>query len=305
MILEILPAFDAAPNGGGCKDSHPAAARQNRRLHPTGRSPGDPACLPRPDEPIPAPHPPGERAAVVLFLAAIGGPKRSLQRSRFYNAGREEELFTSSTHVGANELVLRPPQRGGLWLAANGPDGKPHHRRPSVSYSGPMVVPQSLAIDFAQLNGMSDAHAGDARENSGCLCRGKEVPAGANAIISRLTDGIPENIPHPTRRAVSLGWETVNGNHVALHLGAGPLAICAHLQPGSPRVRTGDRVRTGEVLGLAGNSGTSTGPHLHFYVSGSRDLGSDGLPFGFNRFHREGTEHDRELPLRAWRIDFP
>lgn len=46
----------------------------------------------------------------------------------------------------------------------------------------------------------------------------------------------------------------------------GTLAQYAHLQRGGMRVKTGDRVEAGSVLGLSGNSGYSTGPHLHFEV---------------------------------------
>lgn len=56
--------------------------------------------------------------------------------------------------------------------------------------------------------------------------------------------------------------ETVGGNHVILDLGAGRYACYAHLQPGSIRVKPGDRVRTGQVLGLVGNSGNSTEPRF-------------------------------------------
>lgn len=43
------------------------------------------------------------------------------------------------------------------------------------------------------------------------------------------------------------------------------IATYAHLDPGAG-VREGMRVRTGEVIGFSGNTGFSTGPHLHFEV---------------------------------------
>jgi murein DD-endopeptidase MepM/ murein hydrolase activator NlpD len=65
-----------------------------------------------------------------------------------------------------------------------------------------------------------------------------------------------------------------------LDLGGGTYAFYAHLQPGSLRVKNGDRVTRGRVLGLLGNSGNSTEPHLHFHVSdGMSPLGSEGLPY--------------------------
>jgi murein DD-endopeptidase MepM/ murein hydrolase activator NlpD len=102
----------------------------------------------------------------------------------------------------------------------------------------------------------------------------------ADATVAAIKDGIPENVPGPTSRAVPITSETIDGNYVVLDLGEGRFAFYAHLQPGSLRVKAGDRVTTGQVLGLVGNSGNSTEPHLHFHVSnGVSPLGSEGLPY--------------------------
>ena len=111
-----------------------------------------------------------------------------------------------------------------------------------------------------------------------------------DARVTQVTDGIPENWT-PDRgpalrdaRAVPMTLETVSGNAVTLDLGADRYALYAHLRPGSIRVSPGDRVRRGQVLGLVGNSGNSTGPHLHFQVSSSAGLNGNGLPFVFESF---------------------
>ncbi len=51
----------------------------------------------------------------------------------------------------------------------------------------------------------------------------------------------------------------------------------AHLQPGSLRVKFGDKVKAGQVLGLVGNTGNSSEPHLHFQLMNANSpLGSEG-----------------------------
>jgi murein DD-endopeptidase MepM/ murein hydrolase activator NlpD len=56
-----------------------------------------------------------------------------------------------------------------------------------------------------------------------------------------------------------------------------------HLQPGSVRVRKGDRVKAGDVIGKLGSSGNSSEPHLHFHVCDSNDpLMSAGIPVNFS-----------------------
>jgi len=57
-----------------------------------------------------------------------------------------------------------------------------------------------------------------------------------------------------------------------------------HLQPGKMRVKPGAHVKRGAVLGLVGNSGHSTEPHLHFQLQDGPDgNGSWGVEPVFDR----------------------
>jgi murein DD-endopeptidase MepM/ murein hydrolase activator NlpD len=81
-------------------------------------------------------------------------------------------------------------------------------------------------------------------------------------------------------------------------------AVYAHMQPGSVRVKPGQHVRTGEVLGLLGNSGNSTTPHFHFSIqNGPHPLASSSLPFVIDRFrfkgHASGARRRRRSPSPA------
>jgi hypothetical protein len=66
------------------------------------------------------------------------------------------------------------------------------------------------------------------------------------------------------------GW----GNNVRIDHANGWLVIYAHLAQWSVAVEEGESVECGQLLGLMGSSGYSTGPHLHFEA---RD--PDGIPF--------------------------
>lgn len=55
-------------------------------------------------------------------------------------------------------------------------------------------------------------------------------------------------------------------NYVMIKHADGTVAEYAHLQAGGVRVAVGDKVKAGDFIALSGNSGYTTGPHLHFFV---------------------------------------
>ncbi|GAB3104141.1 peptidoglycan DD-metalloendopeptidase family protein [Lysobacter terrae] len=59
----------------------------------------------------------------------------------------------------------------------------------------------------------------------------------------------------------------------------GTMALYAHLKSEGAMVRVGQRVRAGQQIGLSGNTGFTTGPHLHFVVQVNRGMKLESLPF--------------------------
>ena len=194
-------------------------------------------------------------------------------------------------------VVIGPPLRGTDWLAGNGPGRDSGHRRALIAIEGSARIAQRFAIDWVQLAPAGGTFTGDPKDNKSYRAYGAEVLAVANGSVVATKDGIPENVPGPTSRAVAITSDTIGGNHIVLDIGGGRYAFYAHLQPGSLKVKVGDRVTRGQVIGLVGNSGNSTEPHLHFHVSdGISPLGSEGLPYTIDGM--------AGIPLQNARISF-
>lgn len=233
-----------------------------------------------------------------------------------------EELTveTAPLPVGRGPIVISPPLRGDHWLAANGPSNTSAHRRALIPIDGRAVISQRFAIDWVKLGDDGKTYHGDPKDNKNYYAFGSEALAAADGIITEVKDGIPLNIPGPTSRAVPITLETIGGNHVIINIGDGCYAFYAHLQPGSIRVKLGEKVHRGQVIGLVGNTGNSTEPHLHFQIANaSSPLGAEGLSYVFASFEVEGKgwswkasdakgapeKHTMEIPLENDVVRFP
>lgn len=231
-----------------------------------------------------------------------------------------QELDGTAVPVAREGSAIGPPLRGGVWLTGNGPAPETGHRRALIPIGGTPSIAQRFAIDYVKVGDTDSTFTGDRLKNTSYYAYGQDALAVGDGIVVATKDGIPENVPGITSRAVPITLETVGGNHVILDLGGGRYAFYAHLQPGSLRVRIGDRVRTGQVVGLVGNSGNSTEPHLHFHLSdGNSPLGSEGIPYLHQSFELVGRcrafisgcdrsnsgPRQRELPMANMLVRFP
>jgi murein DD-endopeptidase len=268
----------------------------------------------------------GLRGVVFLWVPVDGrAPPPSIRHRLTISQGSGDSVRThvlegSATSVTRDVSVLGPPLRGSGWLAGNGPDANTGHRRGLIPVEGAAVIAQRFAIDYVKMDTNGRRFVGDSLKNDSYHAYGVDALAVADGIVAKVKDSIPENIPGPTSRAVPITLETVGGNFVILDIGQGRYAFYAHLKPGSLRVRRGDRVRKGQVLGLVGNSGNSTEPHLHFHLmDGTSPLGSEGIPYVHESFELLGRcrrmfsecarstpeTRRREIPMANMVVGFP
>ncbi len=248
----------------------------------------------RPGQPAASPKTklaPGTTAVVYLWLTLDNAQNvpDALRHKISMKVGAYPEDLTIETPPLAVDrkpvVVLSPPLHGDNWLAGNGPSNTSIHRRALIPVDGRSWISQRFAIDWVRLFPDGPTFHGDKADNKNYRAYGEEALAVADGAVTEVKDGIPENVPGLASRAVPITLETVGGNHVLLDLGNGIFAFYAHLQPGSIHVHVGDKVKVGQVLGLVGNSGNSTEPHLHFDIcSSSSMLACEGLPYALPLF---------------------
>ncbi len=259
--------------------------------------------------------PDGRTAIVFMCMAFDRGahvPNRLLHHVMTTNvmaAGADISTHHTALHV------LGPALEGGNWAADDGPsnDRDNHHRRGIFVLDGRAAISRRYAIDWMQIKGGA-TFSGDSRNVRSYFAYGRPVLAVADARVITAKDGLPDNVPghgesfHP---AVPITIDTVAGNTITLDLGGGQFAYYMHLQPGSLRVKAGDRVRQGQVLARIGSTGDAREPHLHFEVTTSPNLGSgEGVPYLIDRYRSPSASDGpmelrvHELPLDHSVVDF-
>ncbi|MGI8402059.1 MAG: M23 family metallopeptidase [Gemmatimonadaceae bacterium] len=195
-----------------------------------------------------------------------------------------------------SRIVIGAPVKGGPWRCGNGLAYNNSHSSLYPFRTAVMHVPQRFGCDFSKVDSAGNTLPNpfpDTISNNIFYGYGAPVVAVADGAIAHVTDGIPENIPQANgsiRMAVPLTNETVSGNWISLRIADSIYAFYAHLQPGSIRVREGQRVHRGQVIALLGNAGNAVGPHLHFHVGNRNSLnGGDAVPHVYRSFELLGT----------------
>jgi hypothetical protein len=285
VTLSSVTVLDRAGNELGRIDGDTlAAATQNLFTH----------------APVPA-IPSSGAVAVEVDLALAPGtvPARVTNRIAY----SLPEGTPSAVVLGANEgevdgpkvavnrrpaIVIKPPLAGNGWLVTTACCGPNPHRDLRLAIDGRRIeTGETFAVDWGRLKG-NRLFEGNGSTNEQFFGFGADVLAVADGTVVFTQDGEPEQTPGEATLAEK--QSQIGGNKVILQIAPKVFAAYEHLQPGSLTVKVGDKVKAGAALAKLGNTGPSTGPHLHFGLLDRPDVFTGrALPFVFDRYTLAGT----------------
>ena len=206
------------------------------------------------------------------------------------------------------EPVLVAPQRGRSWrfdaligagaalvALSTAHASLPPDLRPAVRPTPPAAItPTPAPPQFSGLiafvepvsNGVVNSPFGMRKlpwEEGGRLHEGVDIAADSGVPVLAAADGV----------VVRAGQDGGYGRFVEVRHAAGLTTFYAHLGAIDPAAVSGAAIKAGAPLGAIGNSGSSTGPHLHFEVRNA-----DQRPLNPAYFIGQSFQTAEDLPLR-------
>jgi len=150
------------------------------------------------------------------------------------------------------------------------------------------IITQRYAYDFVIVGANGKTYRGKGRQKEDYFCYGKEIISVADGEVVKCLDGV-RDAPFVGTYIVDFLASNFIGNHVIIQHSAYEFSLYAHLIPGSLEVSEGQKIKRGGLIGLCGNSGHSTEPHLHFHFQNKKNFYfAYGLPIKFSDMRING-----------------
>ena len=224
---------------------------------------------------------PKQNPVYLVFNDFWGPAEIELRLLEAANVLAEPELPARFVVPGQSERTLvgigaLDPQRGFSYrlqmASVPGPPGPPP--------SGELVVapPFAAGEQYPVSQGFKGTRTHDTPDSEYAI----DIVMPVGTPVLSVRDGVVMDVEEDFNRAGADREEYVDkANHVRILHDDGTMAVYAHLDLASVSVRPGARVRAGQQIARSGNTGFSSGPHLHFALQ--RNIGMElvSLPFKF------------------------
>ncbi|MGA2159378.1 MAG: M23 family metallopeptidase [Dehalococcoidia bacterium] len=191
--------------------------------------------------------------------------------------------------VGAYFYPVKPvrlafPFRNGVYAVNWGGNGA-SSRLMNYHYTGSMHTragvnrPMIYAVDIEKLNILGSSEWGILPTKlEKFVIYHQDILAPCDGEVVEVIDGLPNETPFSGNYPYNVG------NHIVTRK-QGYQVLLGHMQSGSIKVKAGDMVKTGDVIGQVGNSGMTDAPHTHIHamqVTGKNIWVEEGIPIYFD-----------------------
>ena len=203
-----------------------------------------------------------------------------------------EATVVPREYLTKTNLILPLAGRVFVW---EGHDFYAHHRRvplhaANVQKLGIHANANRYGSDLVIVDEQGRMYHDDPYDKRHYYCYGAPIYApGAGKIVS-MANNIPDNEfqdKHITSPELPAGADPNLGNYVLIDHGNGEFSIFPHMMPDSVRLKAGQSVRQGEMIGRVGFSGDAIFPHVHYSLLTGPDIYHDeAVPAYFTHFRR-------------------
>lgn len=153
------------------------------------------------------------------------------------------------------------------------------------------------AFDLVIKNEKGNSFKTDGQTNEDYYAFGKELIAPCDGEIVLVVDGVKDNQPGEMNPAY------VPGNTVIIKTANNEYLFFAHFKQYSIKVKQGQKVKQGDLLGLCGNSGNSSEPHLHFHIQNVENINiATGVKCYFDKISVNGEIKTDYSPIKDEKI---
>ncbi len=173
-----------------------------------------------------------------------------------YKHFNAKERFSNNTYYHVSLPIF------GEWRVPQGHDG-------NITHLGDW----KYALDFDVVDENDQTYRGSGADLKDYFCYELPVVAPLAGTIVQVLDGIEDNLVGDVN--LDNNW----GNTVVIKHGEYFYSKISHFKKGSFKVKEGDFVQKGQVLGNCGSSGRSPEPHLHFQLQSTPYIGSKTLEY--------------------------
>lgn len=157
---------------------------------------------------------------------------------------------------------------------------------------------QKNAFDILIVDKTGKSYHGNGKTNEDFYAFGKELIAPCDGEIVWVINGVADNIPG------EMNTKDITGNTVVIKTIHNEFLYFCHFKNQTIQVKEGDKVKQGQLLGLCGNSGHSSEPHLHFHIQNVKDMNiATGVKCYFNKIAVNGILKTDYSPVQNDNIE--